>query len=168
MASSIDPQTPDDDLEHARGGVQISLEVQPAEAEIRALVRNLVAYNDTQAEKENWRRFAIFVRDDRGNIVGGLNGYTHWGWLFIRHLWVAESLRGQGYGRQLVALAEREAVRRGCRSAHLDTFDFQAPGFYQKLGYRVFGALEGYPAGHTRYFLQKSALMLQDPESATK
>ena len=69
---------------------QISLDVQPSDADIRTLVHNLVAYNDTQAELENWQRLAIFIRDDRGAIVGGLNGHTHWSWLFISHLWVAE------------------------------------------------------------------------------
>lgn len=137
---------------------QISMDDQPSEADIRALVRNLVAYNDTQAEAENWQRLALFVRDEQGAIVGGLSGYTHWSWLFISHLWVDESLRGQGYGKGLVKRAENEAIRRGCRHAYLDTFDFHAPGFYQKLGYEVFGSLKGFPAGHTRYFLQKRDL----------
>lgn len=139
---------------------QISLDDQPSEVDIRTLVQNLVAYNDSQAELENWQRLAIFIRDEQGAIVGGLNGYTHWGWLFISHLWVAEPLRGQGYGKKLMKRAEQEAVRRGCRHAHLDTFDFQALGFYQQLGYKVFGSLKDYPAGHSRYFLQKRDLQL--------
>lgn len=139
---------------------QISLDDQPSDADIRTLVHNLVAYNDTQAELENWQRLAIFIRDDRGVILGGLNGHTHWGWLFIAHLWVAELLRGQGYGKELVTLAEQEAIRRGCRHAHLDTFDFQALGFYQKLGYEVFGSLKAFPAGHSRFFLQKRDLQI--------
>ena len=94
--------------------------------------------------------------------MGGLHGYTHWGWLFISHLWVAEALRGQGYGTELVARAEHEAARRGCRRAYLDTYDFQALGFYQKRGYEVFGLLEGFPTGHRRYFLQKRRLGLPD------
>jgi hypothetical protein len=78
------------------------------------------------------------------------------GWLFISHLWMAEALRGQR--------AEREAARRDCRRAYLDTFDFQALGFYQKRGYEVFGSLEGFPTGHRRYFLQKHWLKLSDGE----
>lgn len=137
----------------------VSMEHQPSEADRRILIRNLVSYNDTQAEKENWRSLAVFIRDDRGEIMGGLSGCTHWGWLFIGHLWVAETLRGQGYGIRLVAQAEQEAARRGCRHAYLDTFDFQALGFYQKLGYEVFGSLEDFPTDHTRYFLQKRLLL---------
>ena len=136
----------------------ISMDDTPSEADIRLLIRSLVSYNDTQAERENWRRLAVFIRNDQGEIAGGLIGNTHWDWLFISHLWVAEPLRGQGYGTELVARAEREAVKRACRHAYLDTFDFQALGFYQKLDYQVFGVLEDFPPGHTRYFLQKRLL----------
>jgi GNAT superfamily N-acetyltransferase len=140
----------------------ISMDDQPSEADIHLLIRNLAAYNNTQAEKENWQRLAIFIRDDRGEMAGGLCGYTHWDWLFISHLWVVEALRGQGYGTELVTRAEREGARRGCRRAYLDTFDFQALGFYQKRGYEVFGLLEDFPAGHRRYFLQKRWPELSD------
>jgi len=132
-----------------------SMENQPSRADIQTLIRNLVSYNDTQAEKENWRSLAIFIRNARGEIMGGLSGYTHWGWLFIGHLWVAEMLRGQRYGTKLIAKAEQEAANRGCRHTHVDTFDFQARGFYQKQGYELFGSLQDFPTDHTRYFLQK-------------
>ena len=59
--------------------------------------------------------------------------------------------------------AQHEAHLRGCRHAYLDTFDFQALGFYQKLGYELFGHLDDYPPGHTKYFLQKRRLV--DSES---
>lgn len=69
-----------------------------------------------------------------------------------------ELIRGQGVGRQLLGRAEAEAAARGCRNAHLDTFSFQARGFYESLGYEVFGALGDYPPGHSRYFLHKRGL----------
>jgi ribosomal protein S18 acetylase RimI-like enzyme len=75
--------------------------------------------------------------------------------LFIESLWDAEPLRRRGHGKQLVLTAEREAVQRGCRFAHLDTFSFQAPDFYRRLGYEVFGVLTGYAGGHSRYFMKK-------------
>ena len=55
----------------------------------------------------------------------------------------------------MLAMAEQEALRRGCHHAHLDTLDFQAPAFYEKLGYTLWGTLEDLPLGHQRYFYQK-------------
>lgn len=78
------------------------------------------------------------------------------GWLRIGTLWVDARLRGQGYGRQLMAAAEAEGRQRGCHSAYLDTFSFQAPAFYERCGYEVFGTLEAFPGGHTRFFMRKS------------
>jgi GNAT superfamily N-acetyltransferase len=97
----------------------------------------------------------VFVRDAKAEIVGGLLGGTYWGWLYVDILWVKDSLRGQGYGRALLAEAEQEAVRRGCRHAHLDTMSFQALEFYQQQGYTVFGELHDLPTGHSRHFMKK-------------
>lgn len=140
------------------GSIKFSMDDQPSDADTQTLIRNLVSYNNAQAQKEDWQALAIFIRDDGGVIAGGLDGYTHWGWLFISHLWLTEALRGRGYGTQLVEQAEQEAIQRGCHGAYLDTFDFQALGFYRKLGYDVFGVLEDFPPGHRRYFLQKRLL----------
>jgi ribosomal protein S18 acetylase RimI-like enzyme len=137
---------------------RIDVEERPSEENIQTVVRGLVRFNDTHAEPEHWRRLGVFVRDASGTVVGGLVGYTHWGWLFVSHVWVPEALHGRGYGTALLRMAEGEAIRRGCRQAHLDTFDFQARGFYERLGYEVFGVLDDYPAGHTRYFLRKRTL----------
>ncbi|MGL4551891.1 MAG: GNAT family N-acetyltransferase [Gemmataceae bacterium] len=99
--------------------------------------------------------FALVLRDEAGRAVGGLIGQLHWGWLRIDILAVAEPLRGGGWGRRLVAEAERAAGAAGCRRAWVDTFSFQAPGFYERLGYREFGRLPDYPEGQTRIFLAK-------------
>jgi ribosomal protein S18 acetylase RimI-like enzyme len=95
------------------------------------------------------------LRDEQGQIVGGLLGQLLYSWLRIEILAVAEQYRGQDWGQRLMEEAERRAVEAGCHSAWVDTFSFQAPGFYQRLGYRVFGELPDYPAGQTRLFLCK-------------
>jgi GNAT superfamily N-acetyltransferase len=136
----------------------IVLDPDPAEADIRTVKHHLVAFNNQHAEPEHYQSLVLFVRDPAEGLVGGLLGYTHWRWLFVQNLWVAESLRGLGLGQQLMQSAEREARTRGCRHAYLDTFSFQALGFYQKLGYELFGQLDDYPPGHTKYFLQKRQL----------
>jgi GNAT superfamily N-acetyltransferase len=117
----------------------------------------LAEYNNRQVGYgDNHQRLGIFIRDAEQKIVGGLLGDVYWGWLYIGILWIDEHLRGQGYGQQLLDLAEAEAVRRGCHSVHLDTMSFQARPFYEKNGYTVFGQLDNFPKGHTRYFMKKS------------
>jgi N-acylglucosamine-6-phosphate 2-epimerase len=124
------------------------------------VTERLIAFNTSQCglmqdEERTGRPLSVQLLDEHGAIVGGLFGSTQWDWLHIGVLWVAEELRGKGYGTRLVGDAEVEAKRRGCRHVRLGTFSFQARGFYEKLGYRVVGELEGYPPGHTDYLMRK-------------
>ncbi|WP_193193798.1 GNAT family N-acetyltransferase [Nostoc sp. MG11] len=134
----------------------ITIEDNPNPEDIHTVISQLVEYNNSQAEKDIYQSLAILIRDTNSTIVAGLLGKTQWGWLFISHLWVTEGLRGQGYGRQMVLKAEEAAKQRGCCQAYLDTFSFQALGFYERLDYQIFGVLEDFPPGYKRYFLQKS------------
>ncbi|MBV8049342.1 MAG: GNAT family N-acetyltransferase [Paludibacterium sp.] len=119
----------------------------------------LKAFNESQAGPSGYRPLAITLKNDAGEIVGGLWGMTSYGWLFVQLLVVPESARGQGVGSELLLMAEREAVARGCRNAWLDTFAFQARGFYEGFGYKLFGELADYPQGYARFFLQKSLVV---------
>ena len=98
------------------------------------------------------------MRDEGGALVGGVWGYVNWNWLFIGLVWLCDSLRGGGHGRQLMEMLEEKARERGCRYSHLDTFSFQARPFYEALGYEVFATLDDYPPGHQRFFLKKALL----------
>jgi GNAT superfamily N-acetyltransferase len=98
----------------------------------------------------------FFLKADSGEIQGGLLGHIWGGWLEIHLVWIAHPLRGQNHGSALLAEAEKLAIARGCHSAYLDTFSFQAPEFYQKQGYQVYGVLEDCPTGHRRLYLRKS------------
>lgn len=135
--------------------IAITLEDNPAEADIREIGRALSAHNAAATGDDAHRRLAVFLRDRSGGLVGGLVGMTFWGWLAIDLFWVAEGLRGRGYGSRLLAMAEAEAVRRGCTRALLDTLSFQAPRFYLARGYEVFGELDGFPGEHRRFYLTK-------------
>src|SRR5215203_3551226 len=120
-----------------------------------AIVGPLVAYNAQQTGVDDFRPLAVVLSDASGQTIGGLWGRTVYGWLFVELLYVPESLRGQGVGRDLMQRAETEAVARNCHAAWLDTFQFQARGFYERLGYTCFGELPDYPRGFSRYFMRK-------------
>lgn len=113
------------------------------------------AYNIQQAGDDHGQNLCFVLRAADDEIVGGVIGATHWDWLHIDLMWVKEELRGHGYGHRLLTLAEEEARKRGATNAYLDTFSFQAPGFYEQHGYRVFGELPDFPQGHRRYYLTK-------------
>ncbi|SFG34021.1 Acetyltransferase (GNAT) family protein [Sporolactobacillus nakayamae] len=78
-----------------------------------------------------------------------------WHHLHIDFLWVHKRVRGKGYGSALLKEMENYALKNRCRFVYLDTFSFQAPEFYIKHGYTVFGTLENHPKGFNQYFLQK-------------
>lgn len=120
-----------------------------------AIGGGIQAYNTQQAGDDEGRPLCFLLYTPDQEIVGGLIGATYWDWLYVDLMWVRADLRGQGYGHQLLSLAEEEARKRGARHAHLDTFSFQAPDFYRRHGYRVFGELPEFPAGHRRYYLTK-------------
>ena len=103
----------------------------------------------------DWRCISLALRDQGDAIVGGLYGATMWSWLLIEGLWVAENLRRQGLGQQLLLAGEDLAINRGCIGAWLGTFDFQAKAFYERQGYSVFSSLDGFPPGHTHFHLRK-------------
>ena len=126
-------------------GYQLTVEDAPAEADVDVLAYGLEAYNEGRwPQHPPWQPFAIFLRDE-AQIVAGLAGETYCGWLFVKYLWVSEGLRSRGVGRELMARAEVLARERGCHSAWLDTFSFQARGFYETLGYQEFGRLDTRP-----------------------
>jgi GNAT superfamily N-acetyltransferase len=127
----------------------------PSQQDMQALRRQLVAYNIAQAHVDKGRDLAIFVRDIQDQLVAGIVGWTWGQCLEINYLWVHPDLRGQGYGKRLVQTLEREAQTQGCCTAAVDTYSFQAPEFYQRLGYKKFGSVDGYPDGHQKLFLKK-------------
>ncbi|MER9702612.1 GNAT family N-acetyltransferase [Mesorhizobium sp. M0151] len=102
------------------------------------------------------KAFAILIRDPgEGQTTGGLWATCYYDWLHIELIFVPKELRGRKIGARLVRSAEHWALQRGCIGVWLDTFQFQAPAFYQSLGYQAFGHLPNYPRGSRRYFLRK-------------
>jgi GNAT superfamily N-acetyltransferase len=135
----------------------LAIEDEPRAAEVAALDDQLYRHNVAVTGCGNGRWLAIFVRDAHGGLLAGLHGWT-WGRTgFVRTLWVSEELREHGIGARLLAAAEREAVRRGCREMQLDTHSYQAPGFYRRCGYEEIAELPGWPSEDaTRVFFRKT------------
>lgn len=135
-------------------GLRLSFEENPSWDDREAVDDGLGAYNAPFLDDPRYSYFAIFVRDEAGTIRAGLIGNCYAGWLFINLLWIEAGLRRGGIGTELVTAAERHAAEFGCHSAWLDTFSFQGPHFYPRLGYREFARLD-YPPGHERIFFRK-------------
>ena len=131
------------------------IEEHPNPRDLDFVSDQLNAFNIAVTGIDELHALAIFVRDEDGQIEAGLTGGTWAGYLEVRYLWVREDRRGQGLGRRLLLAAEQEARARGCTQVLLDTHDFQAPEFYQKLGYSIFGVFEGIGGRYNRYYLRK-------------
>lgn len=133
-----------------------TVEENPDQEDLDALRQRLRAYNRVQADIDRSTSLAIFLRDDRGQMVAGIYGWLWGECLEVDLVWVAEDVRGQGIGTRLMHTMEEAAVARGCRQVVLNTFSFQGPAFYVKLGYQVFGVIDGYPNGYQKVFLKKA------------
>jgi GNAT superfamily N-acetyltransferase len=141
---------------------EIDLTDSPADEDTRVVREGLTKFNTDKGVPNDWVPLAVFVRDSAGQILGGLTGGTYWNWLYVGMFWLSEGIRGQGLGSQLLARAEREGLQRGCRHSFLDTTSFQALPFYLKQGYKLYAQLDDFPPGHSRYFLKKSLVPIQD------
>ena len=126
------------------------------------LTSQLVAFNQAYStalpvEQHDPLPLHLYVLDEAGGILGGLVGRTHAipSWFEISVIWVIERFRYQGLGRHLMERAEQEAYQRGCRYARLATSNFQAPAFYQKIGYTLYGTLENCPPGEKVFYFWK-------------
>ncbi|RWA83655.1 GNAT family N-acetyltransferase [Mesorhizobium sp.] len=128
----------------------------PNPDDLRAIVAALDVYNNAHSGMPDRPGFAIIIRHPETQAaLGGLYALDGYGWAFVRYLAIAEEYRGLGLGRRLVGEAEKIAKARGYIGIWLDTFEFQARPFYEKLGFELFGEVEGGPGAIPRYFLKK-------------
>ena len=135
--------------------VTLELAEEPSASELEAIGHGLRDFNTADVGPSGRIALAVLVRDTTSKILGGISGYTAWGWLYVQWLWLDDRLRGQGLAGRLLEMAEGEAVKRGCHGAYIDTFNPVALKVYQRQGYVPFGELADFPKGRTRTFLQK-------------
>ncbi len=125
----------------------------------KVIGEGLVSYNTSHVpmqQEKGIHPVNLMLKDENGEIAGAVMSRIYgWNAMEVSILWVSEKYRGKGLGKRLMNEVETIAIERNCTLIHLDTFDFQAPEFYKKLGYQLFGTLEGSPIGHNRYYLSK-------------
>ena len=163
LSPSEEPVTPE--------AISLVVDTQPSDEDVNLLEAQLTEFNFKQTGIQDGELLALFMRNAQNEIRAGLYGWTWGGCCEIRYLWVHADLRGQGYGRLLLTVAEQTALERGCTQIVLDTHSFQAPGFYQKHGYEIVAVIDDYPRGHQKIFLRKpltarSTLKRQPPAAS--
>ena len=139
---------------------KITIHEKPMKEDLKVLSDGFKTMDRELFPDKSWvRDIAFFLRDENGLVVGGVSGnYGAFGWLYVDALWLRDSDRGRGYGTELMDLIETEAKKHGCENAYLSTMSYQAPGFYKKRGYTVFGELDNFPDEQSRIFLRKKLL----------
>jgi ribosomal protein S18 acetylase RimI-like enzyme len=140
------------------GPITVDLADEPSAADILTLERGLFAFEEARLGDPEHGHYTIFLRDRGGQIRGGADCHALWHRLFLKTLWVAEELRGQGFGTKLMESVEREAAKRACRSVWLTALGDRACHFYDRLGYRVFGIHPDYVQGQALYSLRKDVV----------
>ena len=135
----------------------MQVRLENTESQKSQIIGDLIrSYNRSKREVAESEPLNLYVEDEHGEIMAGLVAETFGNWLEIEYLFVKEDLRGQGIGSQLLQRAESEAKMRNCRFAFVNTYQFQAPAFYQKQGYKEVFRLQDYPYIGQRYYYQKN------------
>jgi GNAT superfamily N-acetyltransferase len=127
----------------------------PDPRDVEVIGRGLAVYNHEQTGIHDHKPLGVLVKDGDGNTLGGISGRSSLGLLFLDLVYLPQSMRRGGLGSRLLAAAEEEGRRRGCKAAVLYTISFQAPEFYKRYGWRVFGEIPCDPPGTSRIFMTK-------------
>ena len=135
--------------------LHLTIHESPSDEDRQAVINPLLAFNISRAGNPHIRPLAVLLTDDGGNHVGGLWGKRVYDWLVIELLAIPEQYRGSGYGKAIMIQAEAIARADNCIGIWLDTYEFQAREFYEKLGFEVFGTIDDHPVGQRRFFLSK-------------
>ena len=134
----------------------MQVRLENTESQKSQIIGDLIrSYNRSKREVAESEPLNLYVEDEYGEIMAGLVAETFGNWLEIEYLFVKDDLRGQGIGSQLLQRAESEAKNRNCRYVFVNTYQFQAPAFYQKHDYQEVFTLKDYPCTGQRHYYQK-------------
>ncbi|MDH8677426.1 GNAT family N-acetyltransferase [Fusibacter bizertensis] len=135
----------------------LTLETTDREEDIEFIEKSLRQQNRLEAPSKQSKepvKYNLVLKDSSGDVVGGVITTIYRYSMYVETLWIDEKYRKGGYGTQLMKQAEKTARAHGCTMMQLDTFNYQAPEFYKKLGFVQFGEL-GYKEGFVRYYFSK-------------
>ncbi|KXX70685.1 N-acetyltransferase [Flammeovirga sp. SJP92] len=139
--------------------MKIEVTSNPKAEDLKTISEGIQSYNQEYISNEvvfeQDTKFAVFVKDNQGNVLGGIRACAFWNYCIIELLWISKEARGMGVGSQLISSAERYAIENGFEYMRTETLSFQARPFYEQQGYKVYGELADYPKGHTTYCLVK-------------
>lgn len=132
---------------------------KPSPEDKKVIVDGMLAYHANQGHPRKKRDFlTILIKDKKNSVLGGIIVTFLWNGMEIETLWTDESIRGKGYGTKLVEMVEEEALKKGCSIAYTNTFTWQAPEFYEKLGYTLYGKLDNFPKGNSLSYFYKELI----------
>lgn len=134
--------------------INVVVDYAPTEADNAVVREGIIAFNESVVGERD-KTVSIFLKNELGKVFGGIQAFLGTESLYIDVLWVEGNLQKQGYGTKLLDAAEQEAIKNGCKFITVDTWDFQAEGFYLKNGYERIGELKNYWLGHSKIFLKK-------------
>ena len=134
---------------------QIVIDESPASDDVRFVHRGLVQHNVARSAITDGRDLAVFVRNTAGELLGGICAWTWGSCMEVEYAWLDERVRGSGIGREIIQKLEETAAARGCTVSVVDTYSFQAPNFYHKMGYEVIAEIDGYPDDVKKFILRK-------------
>lgn len=137
------------------GDFSIDRETADPEGLGKQILDEVLRYNSSRVGPLRDEKYVLGVRTNAQELMGGLVGVQFWNGMFVDLLWVHERCRHRGIGTRLMQRAEVDLLSRGGEVIFLSTWSFQAPAFYEKLGYCAFGKLEGMPRGSTRTWYLK-------------
>lgn len=135
--------------------MQIEPKHELTAADIGAIEDHLYDHNRHATGAHDGRDLGFVIRDDAGEVIGAALGYSWAGVSELRQLWVHERYRGHGHGRGLLDAFVAEAARRGVGRIFLHTYDFQAPGLYEKAGFVRVAEVKDFPPGHSNFIYRK-------------
>jgi len=135
--------------------VKLTKPSKPTDSDFESLKLGLDKYNELYTGEVNSETVSCFVKDQNDIVYGGILGEINWDWMYIRGLWIDESIRNENWGSKLLQNLEQYSASKDVYGVRLETTTFQALDFYIKNGYSVFAELPNMPRGHTSYFLKK-------------